>query len=244
MGSEGEKEKVPNKPTDTDDDHECERRPSSAHQRKTWGSRMEDENGEDSEEEETHTKQQRSRSLIYVGNIPPYYQVEDLCNIFGIYIKDPRDVSITKQVHKGKEISLYAIINIDEEDATEILNFNNLTVGGKQIVIERARKNPNGKEGAKENDGAYEKKKTRKDRKGNNIQCKFYLQGRCTKQQCEYEHRDPCKFYAKGHCKYFENCKYAHFISKNNGKPQMGGNDLLSAILKAIVPQLSDLSPK
>ena len=200
---------------------------------KDWGSRMEKTTPEDTIEDYGYNNdvdgndETQTMSRVYLGNIPPNFTEGDIKDIFGHYINHVNDITITKVVKGGRQRSLYAMINTPKENEEDLLSFNGLTVLGNQIVVEIARKPP----------GQLQRKTHQKMKKD----CRFYLQGRCTKPNCSYEHREPCKFFKKGSCKFKDSCKYAH-LSKRDSREKMEGNDILSTVLKALLPQLTAVS--
>ena len=156
----------------------------------------------------------------------------DIKELFGHYIQAESDITVTKEVRKGKERSLFATIQIKEEDKTDILEYNGMNVNDKQIVVEETKRNMN-------QHGNARHEKDDKDKE--TPQCRFYLQGRCNKpNDCAFEHRPACKFYERnGRCRFGETCKFAHI---NKGTSRQGGgnnNDILSVLIKALAPQLS-----
>ena len=200
-----------------------------------WGDELMDENVPPTYPPEYDAREQRQKARIYIGNIPPNMKESDVTEIFGHYIADESDITITKEVKRGREKSLYAMVVVKQDDVSEILNFNGMMVHDKQIVVEESKQKPC--------EHANKKKKPEKedeDEPTTKPQCKFYLQGRCNKgDECEFEHRKPCNNYNKnGRCKFGEECRFAH-INKNK-RNRGGNNDLLSELLiKALAPQLS-----
>ena len=200
-------------------------------QRTIWGDTIEER--ESNPSPQMQQQSERKMAKIYIGNIPYYTKESNLKDLFGHYIADERDIMITKEVRRGQERSLYATVDIKEDDVSEILNFNGLNVSGQQIVVEVAKQHT--KHGARSQVTPNNKEDGKEKR-----QCRFYLQGRCNKNdECDFEHRKPCTFYERnGRCKFGESCRFAH-IGKGGGKRKDGGNELLSAFLRALAPQLS-----
>jgi hypothetical protein len=127
------------------------------------------------------------------------------------------------------------MIDAEKEHEQDFLNFNGLQVEGKQIVVEIARRPP----GPRRNGDRHN---VVGKGKGNNTQCRFFLQGRCTKPNCAYEHREQCKFFKNGSCKFKNNCRFAHISKRDNNGGKVEGSDILSTILKTLFPQLATVS--
>ena len=126
---------------------------------------------------------------IFIGNLPPDATKEKLQHYFSIYINSVNNI-ILKETRRTR----YAICSIKKEDVQEILRFNNITLNGHKITIERARQFDN-----KNDDGQ------------DSAICTFYLQGRCKHGRLyNFEHPPECRFYAKGRCNRGDACQFAH----------------------------------
>ena len=123
-----------------------------------------------------------------------------------------------KWVHIGEENETlrYCTILVDEDKKDEYLQLNNSLLLTKKLIIEEV---PN-----------ITIKKTEKK------VCRFYLEDKCTRQNCIFLHPKECNSYKDGKCTYGQNCKYAH-IKRENQTQNFGGVEGMLRYMAQFLPQ-------
>ena len=172
---------------------------------------------EEDDEEDDRTNDRDTTAKIYVGNIPPNTNVNNIKSLFDAYILKVEDITITKTMHKPtqQERAMYATFITKEKNVEEILDYNGIMVEGKNICVELI------------------DKKHFVDRK--NIDCRFYLNGHCKKgNNCDFIHRQVCTHHQRfGNCKFGERCRNAHINKQSEPK----SDDFMQGVLKLLMTQ-------